>query len=43
MPHITFIHGIANKPKADKLLINEGIWIKSIIDVVDKDLSEMSC
>lgn len=35
MPHVTFIHGIANKPPQDKLL---GLWLRSLADSDGLDL-----
>jgi hypothetical protein len=35
MPHVTFIHGIGNKPEADKLL---NIWQRSLADNMGIDL-----
>lgn len=32
MPHVTFIHGISNKPPADQL---SGIWLRALADAVE--------
>jgi len=35
MPHVTFIHGIANKPPQDQLL---DLWVRSLADATGLDL-----
>jgi hypothetical protein len=40
MPHLTFVHGIGNKPAADEL---HRIWLKALadggLDLVDEDVT----